>query len=138
MKLNVRMIYASEKKNIQLDILSGEFAKLNDKYYYDKTKLILAGKCHLNLLIKFIPSSSPEGIKSISNPLIQVMSMNIHVYSLSLIDKNLYLVQKIAALHYPRTLNQIKTSGIKTLIDGFSLLKVSSLLFLKKKAHVDD
>jgi hypothetical protein len=64
--------------------------------------------------------------------------MNIHVYSLSLIDKNLYLVQKIAALHYPRTLNQIKTSGIKTLIDGFSLLKVSSLLFLKKKAHVDD
>jgi hypothetical protein len=66
------------------------------------------------------------------------MGMNIHVYSLLLIDKNLHLVRKLAVLHYPRALNQIKTSGIKPLIDGFSLLKVSSLLLLKMKVHVDD
>ncbi|KAG1367347.1 hypothetical protein G6F61_012989 [Rhizopus arrhizus] len=54
MKMDLRMIFEGEDMQA-LDGLNGKFAKISatnkKKYYDDKTKLVLAGKCHLNQLV---------------------------------------------------------------------------------------
>jgi hypothetical protein len=132
MKMDLRMIFEGEDMQA-LDGLNGEFAKISatnkkkKKYYDDKTKLVLAEKCHLNQLVMSLGCLPAQSIGAIKLPLIQVMGLNLHIYSLSLIDKNVYFLQKLKALSYPRSLREIKSGGIKKVIDGFQLLQVSSL-----------
>lgn len=130
MKMDLRMIFEGEDMQA-LDGLNGKFAKISatnkKKYYDDKTKLVLAGKCHLNQLVMSLGGLPAQSIGAIKLPLIQVMGLNLHIYSLSLIDKNVYFLQKLKALSYPRSLHEIKSGGIKKVIDGFQLLQVSSL-----------
>ncbi|ORE07483.1 hypothetical protein BCV72DRAFT_205482, partial [Rhizopus microsporus var. microsporus] len=95
------------------------------KYCGDKTKLVLAGKCHLNNIVTSLKNLPVRAISSSKLSVIQVMDLNCHVYCLSIIDKNVYLLQKIQSISYPRTLHEIKSGGIKNPINGFYVIHVS-------------
>ncbi|KAI7900298.1 uncharacterized protein BX663DRAFT_439575, partial [Cokeromyces recurvatus] len=66
------------------DISNGGFVKtsaaVSTKYYYDKTKTVLAAKVHLNTVVKALPALSYNEIKNIRIPIIQIMGF-IHYLS---------------------------------------------------------
>lgn len=114
-----------------MDTTISEFAKRKatnkKKHYSDKLKAVLASKCHLDHLLSIIKYLPSHKIKSVHMPIIQVMVLNCHIYSLSLVDKNVYVLQDIYSITYPKTLNAIKTGGLKKLVDGMSLIMVSKV-----------
>lgn len=126
MKLDLRMVF--ERENKQKYLVNSEFAKIDStksKDYNDKTKLVLAAKCHLNDYVLSLNDCSLQAIKSLKLPVTQVMGLDMHIYYISLIDKDVYILQKIEGLTYPRTLQQIKSGEIKKLTSsGFNLLEV--------------
>lgn len=134
MKFDLRIVSEAENSKA-FDTLNGEFAKVTAtnkrKYYGDKTKVVLAGKCHLNNIISSLKNLPAREISSLKLPIIQVMGLNCHIYSLSIIDRNVYLLQKIRCISYPRKLHEIKSGNIKKLINGFQVVNVNILYILK-------
>lgn len=112
-------------------MLNGEFAKgeaaTKSKYYTDKLKSVLAAKRHLNHLILSLPFISPSSLKALRIPIILVMGLNCHLFTLSLIDQNVYVVQKVHSFSYPRTYRQVSEGGIAKILDGFAIIEVSNI-----------
>ncbi|KAI9481586.1 MAG: hypothetical protein EXX96DRAFT_448840, partial [Benjaminiella poitrasii] len=75
--------------------VAAPISTINSKLYNDKLKLLLVSKCHLNSLLMAMPFIPKAKIKLISFPLIQIMGLSCHVHTLSLIDKRVYLLQKV-------------------------------------------
>lgn len=129
MKLDLRIITLVE--NGEMNSFNGEFARSKTstlcKYYDDKAKSVLAGKAHINKFITSAKRLPARLIPTIQYPIIQVMGLNCHVFSLSLVDKNVYILQKIKSLSYPRTFQELRSGGIKKLIDGLNIIKVNYL-----------
>jgi hypothetical protein len=48
---------------------------------------------------------------------------------MNIIDKKVYTLQRISSFHYPSTQREVKSGGIKSLLDGFSLVKVNETNF---------
>ncbi|EIE90141.1 hypothetical protein RO3G_14852 [Rhizopus delemar RA 99-880] len=55
--------------------------------------------------------------------LVQVMRLICHVYSLSFVDKGLYVIQNIYELSYPKTCCEIKSDVTQNLIGRLSFIK---------------
>lgn len=115
----------------KLDAFIGKFAKRKatnkKKHYSDKLKAVMATKCHLNHRLSTITYLPLPKIKSARIPIIQVMGLDCHIYCLSLVDKNVYVLQDIFSMTYPKTLNQIKAGALKKINDEMSLIRVSTV-----------
>lgn len=113
-KLDIRFVINADNKKI--DLLNGEFANkraaAKRKYYHDKAKAVLTAKCHLNYLVESLPQIPIRCIKALKIPIVMVMGIDCHVFVLSLIDKNDYLLEKIHTIQYPRTYRQLCGGGI--------------------------
>ncbi|KAG1167522.1 hypothetical protein G6F46_008332 [Rhizopus delemar] len=120
-KLDLRFIAETNKGPV--DISNGEFAKVQaatkSKYYSDKLKAILTAKCHLNHLAQGL-QGTPKGLKI---PIIMVMGIDCHVFSLSLIDRGVYILQQVLSISYPRMCHQVSKGGIAKLLDGFAVIE---------------
>lgn len=64
-------------------------------------------------------------IKTVVVPMIQIMGLSCLVYGMNIIDKKVYTLQRISSFRYPSTQREVKSGGIKSLLDGFSLVKVN-------------
>lgn len=128
-KLDIRFIISSDTK--KLDISNGEFAKqraaTKGKYYHDNAKAVLTDKYHLNYLVKTLPQIPVRSIKALKIPIVMIMGIDCHVFVLSLIDKNDYLLEKIYTMQYPRTYRQLCGGVIGKLLDGFSMIDVRNI-----------
>jgi hypothetical protein len=126
-KIDLRIILEIDK--CEFDGITGELAKkkstTKSKLYKDKLKSVLAVKCHLNKLIASLPYLPVSRIKNIYIPIVQIMGLDCHIFCLSLVDKNVYILQDIYNFKYPRTLREIKAKGIEKVLAGLSLLDVS-------------
>lgn len=124
-KLDIRFIAETTKNPI--DVANGEFAKIQaatkSKYYSDKLKAVLTAKCHLNHLAQGL-RGTPKGLKI---PIIIIMGIDCHVFSLSLVDGNVYILQKVLSFSYPHTCHQVSKGGIAKLLDGFAVIEVSNI-----------
>lgn len=111
------------------DSFNDEFAKqtacTTSKYYADKAKSALVGKAHLNHLIATTTYLPAHLIPTIQYPIIQIMGLNCHVFSLSLIDENLYVLQKIRTMSYPKTFFELREGKLRLLIEGSHVIRVS-------------
>lgn len=115
MKLDLRIIVNSMTKTINASNREMARAKVasSSKHYNDKCKAVLAAKCHLNSIVKSIRNLPTRLIKITYIPVIQIIGLNRHVCLLSLIDQNLYVVEKVIEINYPRTYHEPSQSGIK-------------------------
>ncbi|KAI7888278.1 uncharacterized protein EV154DRAFT_518175 [Mucor mucedo] len=124
-RLDLRIIAFTSSQNV--DVLNGEVAKMTaaneDKYYYDKRKAVLAAKNHLNHLVVNTKYLLPKDIHTIYMPIVQIMGMSCHLYVLSLIDKGLYLLQRVYTMSYPQSNHEIRTGAIQKIIRGFALIE---------------
>ncbi|KAI9474048.1 MAG: hypothetical protein EXX96DRAFT_596917 [Benjaminiella poitrasii] len=109
------------------DIVTGELARqsstIPSKLYRDFLKSVLTNKVHLNAVLKrmfYLPAAK---IKTAVVPMIQVMRLSCSVYGMYIIDKKVYTLQRISYFRYPNTQREVKSGGIKPLLDGFSLVK---------------
>lgn len=64
-------------------------------------------------------------INTVVVPMVQVMGLSCSVYGMNIIDKKVYTLQRISSFRYPSTQREVKSGGIKSLLDGFSLVKVN-------------
>jgi hypothetical protein len=124
-RLDLRIILTAG--NQSLELCNGELAKktaINEsKYYSDKLKAILVAKQHLNEVIKatkFLPTNT---VHNISVPVLQIMGMNCHLYTISMIDKGIYALHKIFTMSYPITNHEIRRGSIQKIVRGFSLIE---------------
>lgn len=60
--------------------------------------------------------------------MIQIMGLSCIVYGMNVVDKKVYTLQKLRSFNYPCTLREVKKGGMKALLNGFGLVKVSELL----------
>ncbi|KAI8058782.1 hypothetical protein BDF21DRAFT_429993 [Thamnidium elegans] len=124
-KLDLRIIVNIEKTDH--DIIAAELAPptttINSKLYNDKLKLALVSKCHLNSLLMAMPFIPKTKIKLIRLPLIQIMGLSCHIYALSLIDKGVYLLQRICSVTYPFTHIHLQTGGLQKIVQAFSVVE---------------
>lgn len=97
-------------------------------YYYGKTKATLASKVHWNAVIKAILDLSIGQVKNIRIPIIQIMGLSFHIYSVSLIDKNLYIVQKLKESMYPKRFHELNSGGILNILKSLAVIDVSILI----------
>ncbi|KAI8373226.1 uncharacterized protein BYT42DRAFT_62757 [Radiomyces spectabilis] len=85
----------------------GEFAKftaINESmYHYDKTKAVLAAKCHLN------------EFRSCTN---DATTRN---------RQGVYVLQNVYQMSYPRTSREIRNKAIQNLVNGLALIEVCGL-----------
>ncbi|KAI8091885.1 hypothetical protein BDF21DRAFT_395578 [Thamnidium elegans] len=86
-------------------------------------KSALITKVHLNAVLKRIPYLPAAKIKTVVVPMIQIMGLSCVVYGMNIIDKKVYTLQKISSFNYPSTQREVKSGGIKSLLDGFALVE---------------
>ncbi|KAG2228816.1 hypothetical protein INT48_006020 [Thamnidium elegans] len=126
-RLDLRIIVNYGEK---VDLCNGEFARktltAESKFYYDKEKAVLAAKCFLNKVITSCITIPSNVIPTIKIPIIQIMGLCCHVYTLSIIDKGLYLLQNLTSFSYPRTHIEVRKGGIIKMIDSLSMIEVST------------
>lgn len=129
LKLDIRFVVDADQSVI--DASNGEFAKTKaatkSKYYYDKLKAVVAAKIHLNSMVKDTPGLNARSLKSLSIPILIVMGTSCHVFSLSIIDKNVYLLEKVTSILYPRTYKDLTENGIAKMLDAFEIVEVSCI-----------
>jgi hypothetical protein len=90
-------------------------------------KSVIATKCHLNKLLTKMPFLPPRQTKSLYMPIIQIMGLDCSIYAMCLVDKQLYAIQKVAQLKYPRTVRELRQGGLKKLVLGLECISVSLL-----------
>ncbi|CAO0793102.1 unnamed protein product [Mucor circinelloides] len=56
-------------------------------------------------------------------PIVQIMGMSCHLYVLSLIDKGLYLLQRVYTMSYPVSNHEIRTGALQKIVRGFALIE---------------
>jgi hypothetical protein len=123
--LDLRIIVTCGNENV--DLCNGERAKKTvtkeSKHYSDKLKAVLAAKQHLNAVVnstKFLPGNT---VNSIAIPVFLIMGMNCHLYTISTIDKGLYVLHKAFTMSYPVTNHEIRRGSIQTIFRGFCLVE---------------
>ncbi|ORX62546.1 hypothetical protein DM01DRAFT_267575 [Hesseltinella vesiculosa] len=120
MKLDIRIILSTQGN--AYDAGMGEVAKVKaqtaSKFYGDKLKSALASKIHLNDIICSLPYLPPDKVNSIVLPVIQIMGLDCHVYTLRLVEKHAYLIQDAVKFSFPRSLQQMRDNGIGEYISG--------------------
>lgn len=94
------------------------------KLYDDKTKSILASKCHLRNFLKTVPYITPEDIKKLKFPIMQIMGMNVHDYVLRLPCRGVYVVDDEFSFSFPVNMKGLR-ENVESIIDGLSLVEVS-------------
>ncbi|KAI9269224.1 hypothetical protein BDA99DRAFT_435268, partial [Phascolomyces articulosus] len=89
----------------QVEAAAGKFASSFNtsvtKLYEDKLKPVLVSKVHLNSVLqatKFIP---PSTIGNTILPIVQIMGPSYYIYGLSVVDKEVYCLQKVCSFVYP-------------------------------------
>lgn len=126
-KLDVRIL--AEKDGTEFDLANGEIASVSgstkSKYYKDALKLALSSKQHLNHILSSLPNITAEEIASIKLPIIQIMGLTVHISCLSVVDKNLYVLQDVYSFNYPKNIKEIKGGAIGRMMTGLLLIDVS-------------
>ncbi|EPB89739.1 hypothetical protein HMPREF1544_03402 [Mucor circinelloides 1006PhL] len=56
-------------------------------------------------------------------PIVQIMGMSCYLYVLSLIDKGLYLLQRVYTMSYPVSNHEIRTGALQKIVRGFALME---------------
>ncbi|KAI7852717.1 hypothetical protein BDC45DRAFT_512345, partial [Circinella umbellata] len=95
----------------------------SSKLYNDKLKSVLASKCHLNTLLNKLDNLNFITLQGVYIPIVQILGLSVTMHTLSLIDKKLYLLQKVTKFTFPRTSKDIRKGGIDKIIAGLSQLK---------------
>ncbi|KAI9244390.1 hypothetical protein EDC94DRAFT_590799 [Helicostylum pulchrum] len=123
-KLDVRIL--AEKDGTEFDLANGEIASVSgstkSKYYKDALKLALSSKQHLNHILSSLPNITAEEIASIKLPIIQIMGLTVHISCLSVVDKNLYVLQDVYSFNYPKNIKEIKGGAIGRMMTGLLLI----------------
>lgn len=129
-KLDLRIVI-TDINDKEVDVFTGEFASytatIASKMNRDLLKSVLATKGHLNAILEKMPYIPANKIDKVVLPLIQIMGLSCIVYTMNIIDKKLYTVQKVASFNYPSTLRELKAGSIKKVLDGFALIDVSKI-----------
>ncbi|KAL9538959.1 hypothetical protein MBANPS3_010553 [Mucor bainieri] len=73
------------------------------KLFNYKLKAVLGTKCHLNNFLATIPHIDGKDIKHIVIPIIQIMAFDLHVYTLNLANRGLYVLQDHSAFAFSTT-----------------------------------
>ncbi|GAA5817191.1 hypothetical protein MFLAVUS_010734 [Mucor flavus] len=124
-KLDLRIVI-TDINDKEVDVFTGEFASytatIASKMNRDLLKSVLATKGHLNAILEKMPYIPANKIDKVVLPLIQIMGLSCIVYTMNIIDKKLYTVQKVASFNYPSTLRELKAGSIKKVLDGFALI----------------
>jgi hypothetical protein len=119
----------AEKDKTEVDVVDEEVASVSlsnrGKYYKDALKLTLSAKQHLNTIISSLPSLTPKELPSIKLAIVQIMGMNCHISCINLVDKDVYVLQDVYTLNYPKTTKEIKEGAIDDIMTGFLLIDVS-------------
>ncbi|KAI9363129.1 hypothetical protein BD770DRAFT_213006 [Pilaira anomala] len=63
------------------------------KLFMDKLESVLGTKCHINNFLMTVPYIPSKEIKNVVFPIVQIMGFNVHVCTLRLVNKGLYVVQ---------------------------------------------
>lgn len=66
-------------------------------------------------------------------PLIQIMGLSYFIYTMNIIDKKIYKIQRVASLNYPSTLREVKAGSIEKVLDGFAVAEVSKICWLLRE-----
>ncbi|KAI9262219.1 hypothetical protein BDA99DRAFT_70653 [Phascolomyces articulosus] len=124
-RLDIRMILEAEKKTVEAATaeIASHSRSISSKLYNDKLKSVLASKCHLNALLKKLDHLDSTTLQDVHIPIVQVLGLSVTIHTLSMIDKKLYLLQKVTKFVFPRTLKDIRKGGIDKVIAGLYQLK---------------
>ncbi|KAI8339231.1 hypothetical protein BC941DRAFT_350584 [Chlamydoabsidia padenii] len=126
LRLDLRVVLKSQQED--LEAMTGEAASrqatTSKKLYTDRMKSVIATKCHLNKLLTQMPFLPPRETKLLYMPIIQIMGLDCSIYAMSLVDKQLYAIQKVAQLKYPRTVRELRQGELKKLVQGFECISM--------------
>lgn len=113
-------------EEVVVDGLTAEVAKTatKSKLYHDKLKLILATKCHINNFLASVPYIKADQIKKLKFPIIQIMGMNLHVYTLRLAYRGTYVLEDLCDFSFPTGFISLREE-VEKMIDGLSMIEVS-------------
>ena len=80
----------------------------------------------MNAFLESLPYVSEEEIVNVQFPLTQVMGLEARVSSLRLLGKKIYIIEDVCSFNFPRTLSHIKAGELESLVNGFTLIEVST------------
>ncbi|KAF1803740.1 hypothetical protein V8B55DRAFT_1096820 [Mucor lusitanicus] len=105
-----------------IDTGNAEFAKeqLENKYYKDLLKCVLASKIQLNHILR---DRCANEISSVEMPLAIFSGITMDVYALSLKSSGLYVLQDVAQTKFPMTFMDLKHNGIENMIKALATYK---------------
>ncbi|CEP17158.1 hypothetical protein [Parasitella parasitica] len=118
-KMDLRILYNLD--NNSNDVANGEFGKSvsRNKYFEDKSKLVINGKCQLNNILKITHDPT------IRVALLLIQGLQAELYSIRLLDNGLYVLERLKYFRFPRKSTYI--ADLNELIDGLSLLSALCL-----------
>ncbi|KAI7847683.1 hypothetical protein BDC45DRAFT_451461, partial [Circinella umbellata] len=64
----------------------------------DKLNSVLTSKAHLNSILNTMKFMTSDIIKKVNMPIIHIKGTECYIYSLSLVDKQVYCVQDVCTL----------------------------------------
>ncbi|GAA5803636.1 hypothetical protein HPULCUR_009119 [Helicostylum pulchrum] len=125
-KADICIVVMSHNEYI-VDGTTAEVAKkaTPKKLFTDKLKSVLGTKCHLNNFLQTIPFIPAKEIKNVVFPIVQIMGFNVHVYTLRLANRGVYILQDETSFSFPTSYTSLKL-GLEKVIDGLSGIEVSS------------
>ncbi|KAI7867564.1 hypothetical protein BDF14DRAFT_1983690 [Spinellus fusiger] len=141
MKMDLRLVTASPNRQLS-DNGYGEFSKLvsEQKFFKDKRKTVVASKALLNSIISKDPFIN---FQEVHIPYVIVMGFELHLYSLSLSQKKIYMTRKIKSVFFPTTLDnlpeaaQALVSGLLNLLEMSLTVKRLATKVTKRKSMDD-
>lgn len=89
----------------------------------DKLKCVIGTKCHINNFLSstlYIPATE---IKNVTFPIIQIMGFDVHVYTLRLANRGIYILQDLISFSFPTSYNLMK-HGLSEMINGLAYIEV--------------
>lgn len=123
-KADLRIIVMSGDEDI-VDGTTAEVAKKASpkKLFTYKLKYVLGTKCNLNNFLLSVPFIPAKDIKSVVFPIVQIMGFNVHVYTLRLANRGLYILQDYISFSFPTNYGSLK-DGLSKVINDLSSIEV--------------
>ncbi|KAI7888557.1 uncharacterized protein EV154DRAFT_604744 [Mucor mucedo] len=134
-KADLRIVVMSKDEDV-VDGTTAEVAKKAQPFYFntspkklfmDKLKSVLGTKCHVNNFLSSVPFIPAKDIKNVVFPIVQIMGFDVHIYSLQLVNRSLYVLQDLDSFSFPTNYTSLK-HGLAKVINGLSCIE-SLLVF---------
>ncbi|KAI7888555.1 uncharacterized protein EV154DRAFT_553773 [Mucor mucedo] len=122
-KADLRIVVMSKDEDV-VDGRTAEVAKKASpkKLFMDKLKSVLGTKCHVNNFLSSVPFIPAKDIKNVVFPIVQIMGFDVHIYSLQLVNRGLYLLQDLDSFSCPTNYTSLK-HGLAKVINGLSCIE---------------